>query len=35
MKGESIELVVNETWLVSLDDTNNVKIHEYEVVALS
>ncbi|WP_086969934.1 NAD(P)H-dependent oxidoreductase [Vibrio coralliirubri] len=35
MKGESIELVVNETWLVSVDDTNNVKIHEYEVVALS
>lgn len=35
MKGEAVELVVNETWLVSVDDNNSVKIHEYEVVALA
>ncbi|WP_190960453.1 hypothetical protein [Vibrio gigantis] len=34
MKGQAVDLVVNETWLVSVDENNSVKIHEYEVVAL-
>ncbi|WP_373959541.1 hypothetical protein [Vibrio gigantis] len=35
MKGQAVELVVDETWLVSVDENNSVKIHEYEVVALA
>lgn len=35
MKGQQVDFVVNETWLVSIDENTSVKIHEYEVVPLA
>jgi hypothetical protein len=35
MKGQQVDFVVNETWLVSVDENTGVKIHEYEVVPLA
>ncbi len=32
MKGEAVNLNVNETWQVSIDESGRVIIHEYSVV---